>query len=151
MSSTESIKEIGDAFVTVGTAIENLDDDSKQLVGELLDTAKDLVVSEYGELPYELEAVFDSINVNNLKIKSAGEALNAIAKYAEEGTVTQDDVNDIVNGLADNMFILDMLGVDGESLLEVDDVNADMFKTAIESTNLTQEEINILKNIFGLN
>lgn len=151
VSSTESIKEIGDAFVTVGTAIENLDDDSKQLIDGLLDSAKDLVASEYGELPEEIEAVFDSIDVDDLKIKSAGEALNAIAKYAEEGTVTQDDVNDIVNGLADNMFILDMLGVDGESLLEVDDVNADMFKTAIESTNLTQEEINILKNIFGLN
>ena len=150
-SSTESIKEIGNAFITVGTAIENLDDDSKQLVGELLDAAKDLVASEYGELPEEIEAVFDSIDVDDLKIKSAGEALNAIAKYAEEGTITQDNVNDIVNGLADNMFVLDMLGIDGESLLEVDDINADMFRSAIENQNLTQEDINTLKNLFGLN
>ena len=150
-SSPESMKEIGNAFITVGTAIEELDDESKQLVTELIDGAKDMVVSEFGELPPEFEAVFDSIDVEEIKIKSAGEALNALAKYAEDGTVTQDDIDDIVSGIADNMFIIDMFATSGETLLEVSDADVQMFETAIANANLTQEDITTLKTLFGLN
>lgn len=147
---TQSMKAIGDAFVGVGTAMEGLDDDSKQLVSDLMDDVKEIVASEYGELPPEFEELLDSVS-EDVKIKSAGEALNGIVKYVEEGSVTQDDINDIVNGIADNMYVLGMLGIEDTTLIEIDDVNIDNFRTAIENAGLTQEDINTLYNIFGLN
>ncbi len=157
--SVETMKNVGDAFISVGTAIEELDDDSKVLVNDLISDVKDIASSALGELPPELETMIDNIDVEELKIKSAGEALNAMAKYVEDGyandgtapNLTQEDVDDIVNGIADNMFILDMLGTNDMTLMEIDDVNADKFKTAIDNANLTQEEMDTLLSIFGLN
>ena len=156
--NTDTLKDVGNAFISVGDAIEGLDEDSKELVNDLIDDVKDIASSALGELPPELETMIDSIDVEQIKIKSAGEALNAIVKYVEEGyanggtppEITQADVEDIVNGIADNMFLLDVLG-DDITLIEIDDLNADKFKSTIENANLTQEEIDVLLGVFGLN
>ena len=149
--TVETMKNVGDALINVGTAIEELDDDSKALVSDLISDVKDIASSSLGEIPPELETMIDSIDVEDIKIKSAGEALNAIAKYVEEGSVTQEDVDDIVNGIADNMFLVDMLGAGDMTLIDVDDLNEESFKTAIENAGLTQEEMDALLAIFGLN
>lgn len=150
-TTTDSIKNVADAFINVGTAIENLDDDSKVLVNDLISDVKEIAANALGELPPELETVIDNIDVEEIKIKSAGEALGSIAKYVEEGEVTQDDINNIVNGIADNMFVLEMLGVEDASLIEVDGPDADKFITAIENADLTQEDMLKLYSLFGLN
>ena len=150
-TTTDSIKNVADAFINVGTAIENLDDDSKVLVNDLISDVKEIAANALGELPPELETVIDNIDVEEIKIKSAGEALGSIAKYVEEGEVTQDDVNNIVNGIADNMFVLEMFGVEDASLIEVDGPDADKFITAIENADLTQEDMLKLYSLFGLN
>lgn len=158
-TNVEALKNMGDAFINVGTAIEELDEDSRVLVNDLIDDVKEIAATALGELPPELETMIDSIDAEEIKIKSAGEALNAMVKYVEDGyandgtapNLTQEDVDDIVNGIADNMFLLDMLGGNNATLLEVDDLNADKFNTAIENANLTQEEKDILRNIFSLN
>ena len=156
--SVESLKGIGDAFINVGTAIEELDGDSKVLVNDLINDVKEVAATALGELPPELETLIDNIDVEELKIKSAGEALNAMVKYVEDGyandgtapNLTQEDVDDIVNGIADNMFLLDMLGTTDTALIEVDDLNADKFETAIQNTNLAEEDVETLYNLFGL-
>lgn len=150
-TTTDSIKNVADAFINVGTAIENLDDDSKVLVNDLISDVKEIAANALGELPPELETVIDNIDVEEIKIKSAGEALGSIAKYVEEGEATQDDINNIVNGIADNMFVLEMLGVEDASLIEVDGPDADKFITAIENADLTQEDMLKLYSLFGLN
>lgn len=158
-AKSESLKNIGDAFINVGTAIEELDEDSKILVNDLINDVKDVAATALGEIPPELETLIDNIDVEEVKIKSAGEALNAMAKYVEDGyanngiapNLTQEDADDIVNGIADNMFLLDLLGTKDITLLDVDDLNADKFKTAIENANLTQEEMDMLRNMFDLN
>ena len=78
--------------------------------------------------------------------------------YGEE--VTQDEVDSIVNGLADNAFILDMISGSssegGESevptIIQVEGENKTLFENAI-STNesLSDEDKDTLKKLFGLN
>ena len=115
----------------------------------ILDDVAQIVEAEYGEFPEELDELLESI-VDDVDVKSAGEALNAVAKYVEGESVTQNDVDDIVNGIANNMHILQMIGITDLPVVETE-TDAEMFKTAIENANLTQEDITTIKNLFGLN
>ena len=87
--------------------------------------------------------------------------MTGIASYIEKTdeslgsleTVTQKEVDDIVNGIAANGFILDLLTSEGEAptLIEVDGENADLFENAISDSSLSAEDKDVLRTIFGLN
>ena len=104
----------------------------------------------------------ENIDINNLSLKSTGEALQGISSYIEKTTdgfenygeeVTQSEVSSIVNGLADNSFILDMLAdKEGnvQTMLEVSTENQDKFESAINLANVDETTKDNLRKLFGL-
>ena len=157
----DAIKSVGDSLVEIGNSIENLSTDAKTIVNDLVDSVKEMVSSEGGEIPPEVEEFLDDFDVNNLKLASAGKAMNGIATYIEKTSeefdnnepVTQEDVDNIVNGLADNSFIVNLIVGDGNEapqIIELDAENESKFTTAINNTSLSEDDKNTLRQLFGL-
>ena len=157
------LKDIGKTLVDIDDAINSLGDNGKELLQDLVESVVDMAGGEESELPPEVAGFIENLNVDNLSLKETGEALQGIATYIEKTTegfesygeeVTQSDVDSIVNGLAANSFILDMLSSEGETptLIPIDSENSSKFESAINSnTSLSSEEKETLKKLFGIN
>ena len=157
----DAIKSVGDSLVEIGNSIEDLSEDAKTIVNDLVDSVKEMVAGEGGEIPAEVEEFLNDFDVNNLKLASAGKAMNGIASYIEKTSdefdnsepVTQEDVDNIVNGLADNSFIVNLIVGDGDEapqIIELDEENEGKFVTAVNNTSLSEEDKNTLRQLFGL-
>ena len=174
------LDKIGQALVDIDDSINSLDDGGKELLTDLVGAVLEMAGgSGEGEgegegesaLPPEVEDFVEQLVSGDVNLKSTGEALQGMASYINKTTedmegygeeVTQDEVDSIVNGLADNAFILDMLsgssseGEGGESevptIIQVEGENKTLFENAI-STNesLSDEDKDTLKKLFGLN
>ena len=159
------MKDIGNSLVDIGNSLNDLSGDAKEMVNDMVGSVKEMISGEAGEdMPPEVEEFLDNFSVENIDLVSTGKAINGIASFVEKtevnpeqaSTVTQEEVNDIVNGLAANEFILDMIssaGGEGEDmqLADIEDSShREMFTTAIEGTTLDAETKDMLKNLFGL-
>lgn len=172
------LDKIGQALVDIDDSINSLDDGGKELLTDLVGAVLEMAGgSSEGEgegesaLPPEVEDFVEQLVSGDVNLKSTGEALQGMASYINKTTedmegygeeVTQDEVDSIVNGLADNAFILDMIsgssseGEGGESevptIIQVEGENKTLFENAI-STNesLSDEDKDTLKKLFGLN
>lgn len=163
---SNALQGLGDSLVTIGDGINSLDDSSKAIINELIGAVGDLLggSEDASEIPPEVIEMFENFDINNLKLASAGHAINGIASYFEKTSedfdaygqaVTQEEVNNIINGFADNPYVLTMLAGDNpeqvDSLIEVDSEHAEMFNNAISSnTNLSDEQKEIMKKLFAL-
>ena len=155
------LDQIGQALVEIDNSINSLGDDGKELFNDLIESVAEMAGGE--ELPPEVSSFIENIDVSDLSLKETGEALQGIATYIEKTTtgfesygeeVTQSEVNSIVNGISSNTFILDMLSSEGETptLIPVDSENQSKFESAINSnSNLTEDEKQTLKKLFGIN
>ncbi len=149
-----AMKNVGNDLVAIGDTIDSLDDETKELINDLLEAVKDMA-GEEGEM-----AMFEDLNLSDLKLASAGESLIGIATYMEktnpelsgEGEVTTEEVNSIVNGLAENVFILDMIKEEGTvpAILPVESEDASMFESAINESQISDENKLALRQFFGL-
>ena len=156
----DTIKKVGDSLISIGNSVNSLNEDSKAMVQDLIDGVKEMVAGESGEIPPEVENALNSLDINNLKLDSAGEAINGIATYIEKTSdefensepVTQEDVNKIVSGLADNTFIIDMVVGENEvpEIVKIDEENKEKFENAINESTLTEEDKETLRKLFGL-
>lgn len=157
----DAIKSVGDSLIEIGNSIEDLSTDAKTIVNDLVDSVKEMISNESEELPAEVEEFLNDFDVNNLKLASAGKAMNGIASYIEKTSdefdnsepVTQEDVDNIVNGLADNSFIVNLIVGDGDEapqIIELDEENESKFVTAVNNTSLSEEDKNTLRQLFGL-
>jgi hypothetical protein len=154
------MKKVGDSLISIGNSVNSLNDDSKAMVQELIEGVKEMVADEAGTIPPEVENALNSLDVNNLKLDSAGEAINGIATYIEKTNdefensepVTQEDVDKIIGGLADNTFILDIVLGENEApqIVEIDEENKEKFEAAINTAELTDENKEALRKLFGL-
>lgn len=157
----DTIKKIGDSLINIGNSVDGLNADSKALVQDLLDGVKEMATNEAGELPPEIENAINNLNVDDLKLASAGSAMNGIATYIEKTNdqfennepVTQEEIDSIVNGIADNTFLLDVVASQGEAtkIVDVDEENRAKFDTAVSNANLSEENKETLRKMFGLN
>ena len=156
----DTMKKIGDSLININNSMDELSDDAKIIIKDVLDDAKEMFADDDGNIPEEVANIIDNINIDDLKLDSAGLALNGIATYIEKTSdeientepVTQDDIDCIVNGLADNTFIIDMLSEDeSTTIVNVSDLDKEMFEVAIENSSLGEEYKNKLNQILGLN
>ena len=120
-----------------------------------------MMTIEGEQLPSELESAIDSIDINNLDLVSVGEAMNGIASYIEKTNdefdnsepITQGEVNDIVNGFANNAFIIDVIASDASEIPQIisaDESTASMFESAVNNSTASPEHKETLKKLFGL-
>lgn len=163
----DALNDIGQALIDIDTSINQLGDDGKELLTDLVDAVLEMAGgSGEGEgegesaLPPEVEEFVEQLVSGDVNLKSTGEALQGMASYidkAENGfeeEVTQEEVGAIVNGIADNAFILDMIVGESEEvpvIMEVDAENKEKFENAIAShEELSDEDKETLKKLFGL-
>ena len=156
----DTMKKLGNGLIELNNSMDQLSEDAKIIVKDVLEDAKSMFADEDGNIPEEVSNLIDNINIDDLKLDSTGLALNGIATYIEKTSdeientepVTQDDIDYIVNGLADNTFIIDMLSEDeSTTIINVSDSDKEMFEVAIENSSLSEEYKNKLNQIMGLN
>ena len=158
----DTMKSVGDSLVEIGNSLENLSGDAQAIVNDLVSSVKEMITGDSEEpLPPEIEELLTDFKVEDLKLASAGHAINGIANYIEKTSdefettepVTQEDVNNIVNGLADNTFIVDLIAGEGESapqIIEVSEENKALFENAVNNTTIDEEQKNTLRELFGI-
>ncbi len=159
-----TMKDIGNSLVDIGKSINGLSTDAKEMVNTMMDSVKELISDQAGEdMPPEVEEILNDFDIDDINLEATGKAINGIASFIEKTElnpetaepVTQQEVNDIVNGLAENQFVLDLISSASEgesvSLIEIEDENYQtLFTNAIESTTLDAEGKDMLLNLFGL-
>ena len=158
---TDALKDLGDNLISIGNSINDLDDGGKAIINEVIGAVGGLLGEE---VPEEIAGFIESFDVDNIKLASAGEAIKGIASYVEKTTegfeefgqeVTQTEVSSIINGLADNSFILDLFaGENADStpaIVEISDSHAEMFEQAISSnTTLDDNQKEIMRKLLGI-
>lgn len=176
----ESLKGVGDSLINIGTSINNMSDGGKEILKEvIIDVVSSFVSDGQGDgngegegegesaLPPAIQEVIENLDFDNFSITSTGEAIKGISSYIEKTDesfenygeeVTQEEVDSIVNGVADNSFILDIITGGAETpeevptLIEVKKEDTEKFESAISQTeNLTDEQKQMLKKLLGLN
>lgn len=156
-----SIKNVGNSLIEIGNSINGLSGDAKNVVQNVMDSVKDMVAPEGEEIDDALASALDNLDINSLDLVSVGEAMNGIASYIEKTSdefentepVTQEEINDIVNGFANNTFILDIIVSDSSDvpqIIDADDDMKSMFETAVESTSISDEYKESLRKLLGL-
>lgn len=158
-----ALKGLGGSLVAIGDGVNSLDDSSKNVINSFISVIGDMLGQSEEDIPQEVVDMFKNFDVNNLKLSSAGHAISGLASYFEKTTegfeafgqaITQDEVNAIVNGFADNPFILTMIAGDNpehvNELIEVNSSHAEMFENAISSSSLSEEQKEIIRKLFAL-
>ena len=154
-----ALRNVGDALIEVDEKINGLSGNAKYLVNEVMGSMKDIVGSE-GMDP-ELEKFLNEFDIESIDMASLGRAINGVASYIEKtdpefgshATVTQQEVNDIIGGFADNALLFDLI-LNSEESIEIVDI-ADqyeyLFEEAILSNNkLTERQKTKLLEAFGI-
>ena len=135
---------IADSFKNIDAIKGDLDDESAALLNDVLkDTAASL-----GGQDFNLPEDFDIKEVN---FTAAGDAIVEIEKYSSAGSIeniTEDSVNIIINGLAENEIIVDALG--SASIASVGEDDKIMFEQAIENSGASDEYKEKIRVLLGL-
>lgn len=135
---------IADSFKNIDAIKGDLDDESAALLNDVLkDTAASL-----GGQDFNLPEDFDIKQVN---FTAAGDAIVEIEKYSSTGSVeniTEDSVNIIINGLAENEIIVDALG--SAAIASVGEDDKVMFEQAIENSGASDEYKEKIRVLLGL-
>ena len=157
----DSIKNIGDTLIEIGNSVDSLSADAKNVVQGVMDSVKEMITSEGEPLPPDIESAIDNLDINNIDLVSVGEAINGIATYIEKTNsefdqtdepITQDEINDIVNGFANNEFIIDLFAADSSEvpqIISADESTMAMFESAINNSSASAQHKETLKKMFG--
>ena len=153
----DAMHSVGDLLIQLDTKLDDLSTDAKTLVNDLLNDAKEMLKDgETGEIPPEVEKIFDDIDIDKLNLDSLGNAVKGIANYirktADDYTgsevVTQNDADSIVNGLAGTSLIFGL--ADMGKIIPIKTEHSHMFSTAVENTTLSAEDKSVLRSLLGL-
>ena len=150
------LSAVGDILVNIGNTVNQLDESGEQMLDELLDGVKELIVPEGSDTSPEVKAALDNLKVENLKLESVGNAFHALSNYVDnvedpeaEVHITEDDAEAIVVALHENTFILDIIGE--AQIVEIDSTDKETFTQAIDDIeDISAEEKEKLYNLFNL-
>ena len=155
-----SMKDIGSKLKDMGSSIDELDEDQKALVDTVISGVKDMIVGEGAQMTPEMEETFNNLSLENIDLASAGEAMVGIANYIEKTNpefesseqVTQEDVDGIINGIANNPIIISAItnGEETAAIVTVDAENQAKFENAISSASVSEADKDNLRRLFGL-
>lgn len=156
-----AMKDVGAKLKQMGGSIDELDEDQKELVNSVISGVKDMIVSEGGEMTPEMEETFNNLSLENINLAAAGDAMTGIANYIEKTSdefettepVTQEDVDSIINGIANNPIIITTITGGGEAtqIIEVSDDDYAKFDSAINASTASDADKETLRKLFGIN
>ena len=162
----ETVKEVGQKLTELGEKIDNMDEDATEVINEIIEDVKELIKTESEGNSEDVDKVLENLDLEKLNIKSVGQGMTGIATYIEKTEmkteeteeVTQEDIDNIVQGFAGSITILDLVADGGventPTIIEVPEEHKEMFNTAldnIEEGTLTPEQKEVLKKLVGMN
>ncbi len=173
----DSLKNVGDNLINIGTTIDNLSNGGKEILKEVITNVVSSFVGDGEEVegeeesgptvPPAIQEVIENIDFDDFSIASTGEAIKGISSYIEKTDesfdsygeeVTQEEVDMIINGVQDNAFIINLIVGNVEeveeipTLIEVREEDADKFESALsQADKLSEDQKEMLKKLLGLN
>ena len=128
----QTLKDIGAKVSSIGGNFENLSDDAKIFMDDLISSA----LSDN-----EINA---DISVEELKFDSLGEAFISLGNYYEDEQVDQTEANQIVKAIVENWAMVESVfagGTENGTLINMEGENEELFRNAIEEmADDTQKE-----------
>jgi hypothetical protein len=156
----DAMKTVGEKLQRMDDTIEGLGNNAKAIINEVLSEVADMLPNA-GEMPDEMGSILDDLTVEDLNLGAVGEALVGLGNYIEktdetfgnDEPVTDEEIQDIVNGIAETPLMLNVLRQNqgAGALLDVGMENSDAFRFAIDNTDLSYEDKELLLGVFGLN
>lgn len=152
----DAIRGVGDALIEIGDSIDSLSGDAKDLAEDLIGSLVTSFGGEDAEIPPEVTEVLEDLELDDMDLAAVGGAVNSIAGIVErEGgdAIAPSEANAIVDGIAKNAFLLDIIAPEGEEppvLLEVSGEDASTFEAAIATSELSAEQKDILRTMLGI-
>lgn len=147
-NALEQNENISDSAGSIAESFRNIDQlkgDMTEETAELLnDVLRDTAASLGGQ-DFNLPDDFDIQQVN---FTAAGNAIEAVGNYSGGAELTQENVDTIVNGLAENEIIVDALG--SSSVVTVSESDRGMFEEAINNSEITDEHKEKIRVLLGL-
>ena len=153
----DALKGVGDTLIEIGESIDTLSGDAKELAEELIGSLATSLGGEGSELPPEVSELLEELDFDKMDLAAAGESVNAIASVIEKDDaepITEDEASTIVNGIAKNAFLLDLIpteeGEELPTLIELPEADAATVESAISSSTLTSEQKDMLRALLGI-
>lgn len=137
-------------------SLNGLDENGREIFNDVLADLKEFV----GEQGGENSAMFENLSIETLSLGDVADCLEGLATYIEKtrvniSSVTQEDVDKIVDNFVESEFLINMLIGDGMGtvgvIYQVENTDGDKFISAIDGTELTLAQKIALKNAFGVN
>lgn len=161
----EVLRDVSSSLKNIDDAITETSDGGKQVLQQVIVSVGEMISKEEGgeggegdssstETTDKISEVIEKIDIEKVDFGAAAEAVEGIADYldTEEGEpITSDTAGKIVNGLAGNAVIIEMIPEDTQLVEIVNEDDKQTFIDAIENTELSDEDKNKLLEILGLN
>lgn len=158
----EVLRDVSSSLKNIDDAITETSDGGKQVLQQVIVSVGEMISKEEGgegdssstETTDKISEVIEKIDIEKVDFGAAAEAVEGIADYldTEEGEpITSDTAEKIVNGLAGNAVIIEMIPEDTQLVEIVNEDDKQTFIDAIENTELSDEDKNKLLEILGLN
>lgn len=155
-ATKENYEALGDSLIKVGNALNSLPGDAKTL----LDDLGSALIGMIGDSSDDGMEFPEDFKFSNLDLASIGELIRDIAPYAandfeEERELTEDLAEDMVDCIAKNMDIFEMImdsegGDSDEAFIALPEEYHDIMLNAINGNSADQETKNKIKDIFGI-
>ncbi len=142
VEKAQKLSEVGSSLSQTGKTIDQMGKGSKLLLNYVIDS-----FGQQGEGGEEGEGEGNSISLEELDLSLLGKAFTSLGNYYENGEVTLNEAQNIVNGLVDNWSIIEsMLG--SETLIDMQEESEEFFITALAQVEQSQKTK--IMQIFGI-
>lgn len=155
-ATKENYVALGESLSKVGNALNSLPGDAKTL----LDDLGSALIGMIGDSSDDGMEFPEDFKFSNLDLASIGKLIKDIAPYAandfeEERKLTEDLAEDMVDCIAKNMDIFEMImdsegGDSDEAFIALPEEYHDIMLNAINGNSADQETKNKIKDIFGI-
>ena len=149
-ASSQKIQNAADVF-------EGLDQKTSKLFNDILSDIEELPI----EGMEEYQDLLDGLTIEKLNLSSIADGLDGLANYIEKkeiynGNINQNDLDKIVEGIADSQFLVELLIGDGtkniDALYEITDLSEKtMLMNSVVDTDLTPVQKQAMLKLFGIN
>ena len=145
--ATTTMRAIGDSLIKIGNTVDTMSEEGVKIMNDILADIESMITENVDpEDSDEVAELFNEIKVTDLKLAPAGNAIKAIADYMDDETMTQDKANRIVNGIAQNKFMVTLAGE--TTLMDLSEsADRQYFEIAIANQTQYQSELRVM---FGL-
>lgn len=157
--SAGSLRDVASSLQNMHEIIEGTSDGGKVVINSLIDGIKEMVDgSQEGgsgdsEVPDQIVEVLDKLDIEEVKLDSAAEAIMGVADYldlqsGEIEEVPEGTAEKIVSGLADNAFVLDVLGE--EPIVDLNEEHDEEFRDALNNAEIDDDAKNKIATLLGI-